>query len=209
MEFKIKIEEIRRLMEIESPEFPKYTTQIMNLANQNAQATRPKVVGQMSELIKEFTGRTLEEWEEWYLNRYPDSIDEATKKILEMINNFKDVINQIDESMIRQWVRDLVIVKTFIGLRFQEAVLKKIAGRFDTDYKLSTPEEESKGIDGYVGNIPISLKPNTYQYKNMLTEKIEVDIIYYEKQKDGLKIIIPIELENKLRNIGKNKKYLK
>jgi len=26
-------------------EFPKYTTQIMNLANQNAQGTRPKVVG--------------------------------------------------------------------------------------------------------------------------------------------------------------------
>lgn len=205
MEFKIKVEEIRRLMEIESPEFPKYVTQILNLANQNAQATRPKVVGQMSELIKEFTGRTLEEWEEWYLNRYPDSIDKATKKILEMINNFKNAINQIDEFMIRQWVRDLVIVKTFIGLRFQEAVLKKIAEKFDTEYQLSTPEEESKGVDGYVGDIPISLKPITYHSKRMLTEKIEADIIYYKKQKDGLKIIIPREVENKLRNIGKTR----
>ncbi len=205
MEFKIKVEEIRRLMEIESPEFPKYATQILNLANQNAQATRPKVVGQMSELIKEFTGRTLEEWEEWYLKRYPDSINKATKKILEMINNFKDVIDQIDESMIRQWVRDLVIVKTFIGLRFQEAVLKKIAEKFNTEYRLTTPEEESKGIDGYVGDIPISMKPITYQSKKMLTEKIEADIIYYEKQKDGLKIIIPREAENKLRNIEKTR----
>ncbi len=205
MDFKIKVEEIRRLMEIESPEFPKYATQILNLANQNAQATRPKVVGQMSELIKEFTGRTLEDWEEWYLKRYPDSIDNATKKILEMVNNFKEVINQIDESMIRQWVRDLVIVKTFIGLRFQEAILKKIAEKFDTEYRLSTPEEESKGIDGYVGDIPVSLKPVTYQSKKMLTEKIEADIIYYEKQRDGLKIIIPTELENKLKNIGRAK----
>ena len=201
MEFKIKTEEIRKLLEIDNLEFPKYATQILNLANQNAQATRPKVVGQMSELIKEFTGRTLEEWEEWYLRRYPDSIDKATKKILEMINNFKDVINKIDESMIRQWVRDLVIVKTFIGLRFQEGVLKKIAEKFNTIYRLSTPEEESKGIDGYVGNIPISLKPITYQSKKMLTENIEVDIIYYEKQRDGLKIIIPTELENKLRQV--------
>ena len=205
MEFKIKVEEIRRLMEIENPEFPKYATQILNLANQNAQATRPKVVGQMSELIKEFTGRTLDEWEDWYLERYPDSIDKATKKILEMVNNFKEVINQIDESMIRQWVRDLVIVKTFIGLRFQEAILRKIAEKFDTEYCLSTPEEESKGIDGYVGNIPVSLKPVTYQSKKMLTEKIDVDIIYYEKQRDGLKIIIPTELENKLKNIGRTK----
>ena len=205
MEFKIKADEIRKLMEIEAPEFPKYATQIINLANQNSQATRPKVVGQMSELIKEFTGRTLEEWEEWYLKRYPESIDIATRKILEMVDNFREVINQIDENMIRQWVRNLVVIKTFIGLRFQEAVLKKTAEKFDTNYRLSTPEEESKGIDGYVGNIPISLKPITYQYKKMLAEKIEVDLIYYEKQKDGLKVIIPIELENKLKQIGETR----
>ena len=120
-----------------------------------------------------------------------------------MINNFREVINQIDEDMIRQWVRDLVIVKTFIGLRFQEAVLKKIAEKFGTGYRLSTPKEESKGIDGYIGEIPISLKPITYQSKKMLTEKIELDIIYYEKQKDGLKITIPEELEKKLRQIEK------
>jgi len=200
MEFKIKAEEIRRLMEIDSPEFPKYATQIINLANQNAQATRPKVVGQMSELIKEFTGKTLNEWEEWYLKRYPDSIDKATKKILEMIDNFRDVISQIDESMIRQWVRDLVIVKTFIGLRFQEAILRKIAEKFKTEYRLSTPEDESKGIDGYIGGIPVSLKPATYESKKMLSEEIEVHIIYYEKKKDGLKIIVPEELINKLKN---------
>lgn len=202
MEFKIKIDEIRRLMEIESPVFPKYAIQIINLANQNAQATRPKVVGQMSNLIKEFTGRTLEEWEEWYLKRYPDSLEKATKKILGMIENFRDVINQIDESMIRQWVRDLVIVKTFIGLRFQEAVLKKISEKFGTTYELSSPEEESRGIDGYVGGIPLSLKPKTYNYKRMLPEKLEGYIIYYEKQKDGLKIVIPEDLESQLKSIS-------
>jgi hypothetical protein len=205
MELKIKTEEIRALMEIESPEFPKYATQLLNLANQNAQATRPKVVGQMSELIKEFTGRTLEEWENWYLERYPDSMNKATKKILEMINNFRDVINQIDEDIIKQWVRDLVIVKTFIGLRFQEAVLKKIAYKFGIEeYRLATPEEESKGIDGYLGEIPISLKPTTYASKKMLTEKLEGHVVYYEKQKDGLKITVPDELESLL--IKKSKK---
>ncbi len=201
MEFKITIKEIRKLMEIDTPDFPKYATQIINLANQNAQATRPRVVGQMSELIREFTGKTLKEWEDWYLKRYPDSIDIATKKILDMINNFKDVINQIDEEMIKQWVRDLVIVKTFIGLRFQEAILKKIAEKFNTEYRLATSEEESKGIDGYIGNIPISLKPISYQSKKMLTELIDVDIVYYAKQKDGLKIMIPDELENKLKQL--------
>ena len=201
MEFKIKVEEIRRLMKIESPEFPKYATQVLNLANQNAQATRPKVVGQMSELIKEFTGKTLEEWENWYLQRYPDSIDKATQKTLEMIDNFKNVINQIDEPMIRQWIRDLVIVKTFIGLKFQEAILKKVAEKLETDYKLSTPEDESKGIDEYIGDIPVSLKPTTYTSKKMLPEKLEGYFIYYQKQKDGLKITVPEELEIQLKHI--------
>ena len=34
MEFKIKNKEIRKLMKIKEPEFPKYATQIINLANQ-------------------------------------------------------------------------------------------------------------------------------------------------------------------------------
>ena len=32
--------------------FPKYTSQLINWANQNAQGTRPAVVGQMSELSR-------------------------------------------------------------------------------------------------------------------------------------------------------------
>ena len=202
MELKIKNEEIRKLLNIESPEFPKYATQILNLANQNAQATRPKVVGQMSELIKEFTDRTLDEWEDWYIKKHPDAIQNATQKILEMINNFKDVIDKIDENMVRQWVRDLVIVKTFLGLKFQEAIFKKIADMFSTTYRLSSPEEESRGIDGYIGNIPVSLKPITYLSKGMLSEKLEGDVIYYKKEKDGIKIHIPEELEAKLNKRG-------
>lgn len=60
------------------------------------------------------------------------------------------------------------------------------------------PKDEKKGIDGYIGNVPVSLKPITYKHKEMLAEKIDIDIIYYEKQKNGLKVSIPAELEGKL-----------
>lgn len=199
MEIKIKNKEIKKLININDPEFPKYATQIINLASQNAQATRPKTVGQMSELIKEFTGKTLEEWEDFYLQKHPDAIENATEKIIEMLKNFKDVINKIDEDMVRAWVRDLLIVKTFIGLKFQEAIIKKIAQKFNKEYKLATPQEESKGIDGYIGNIPISLKPISYKSKPQLSENIKAYIIFYEKQKDGIKIFIPKKLEEKLK----------
>lgn len=187
---KITNEEIKTLLGAEPIEFPKYATQIINLANQNAQGTRPAVVGQMSELIKEFTGRTLQEWERWYLEQHPDAIEKATQRITEMIQNFKDVINKIDKEMIQRWVRDLVIVKTFIGLRFQEAILSKMANILKTHYRLATPEEESKGIDGLIGNIPISIKPETYKSKKVLNESIEVKIVYYKKVKDGIIIDI-------------------
>ena len=111
--------------------FPKYSTQILNLANQNAQGTRP---------------------------------------------------------VIEKWVKDLVIVKTFIGVRFQEAILHKVSLLLEKDYKLATPEEESRGIDGFIGEVPVSIKPETYRIKKSLSEKITVRIIYYRKVKDGLTI---------------------
>jgi hypothetical protein len=185
---KISFEEIKELVGSETYEFPKYSTQILNLANQNAQGTRPSVVGQMSELIQEFSGKTIKEWEEWYLIQHPDAIKKASDKIKEMVARFSTVITQIDDEMIKNWVKDLVIIKTYIGLKFQEAILSKIATLLQTTYKLADPDEESISIDGYIGNVPVSTKPESYKSKKSLQEKIEVKVIYYEKSKDGVTI---------------------
>jgi hypothetical protein len=69
------------LLDADIPNFPKYFTQLINLANQNSQGTRPQVVGQLSDLIQEFDGHSLIEWKEWYLERYPNAIDTATERI--------------------------------------------------------------------------------------------------------------------------------
>jgi hypothetical protein len=188
MKVKITIEEIRKYLDIETPEFPKYVAPLINLANQYAQGTRPKVVGQMSELIQEFEGKRLREWEEWYLKRKPDAIREATEKILLKLKELKNALNKIDRATIEQWVRDLVIVKTFAGLRFQEAILKKGAEIKGTNYRLAEPDEESKGIDGFIGDIPVSIKPHTYEVKSALPEYIETKIIYYSKIDDGIEV---------------------
>jgi len=190
MNNKIKIsnKEIKELLDITTFEFPKYSTQIINLASQNAQATRPKVVGQMSELIQEFSGRSLKEWEEWYINKHPDAIQKATEKIAEMIENFRNVMDQIDKELIENWVRDLVIVKTFIGLRFHEAILKKVSNIMGLNCRLAKPPEESRGIDGFIGDIPVSIKPESYKSKMSLNEKIDANLIYYKKVKGGITV---------------------
>ena len=185
---KIKNEELVKELIGEIKDFPLYTTQLINLANQNAQGTRPRVVGQLTELIKECPKRTYEGWKNWYLSKYPNAIGNATERINEMMNNLKEAIKSIDKSMIKKWVEDLVLEKTFIGLRFQEAILKKVASIKNTNYRLSEPKEESQGIDGFIGDIPVSIKPITYKTKNALREEIKAKIIFYNKTKSGLEI---------------------
>lgn len=194
MQIKLKNSEIQEYVKAPASEFPKYTTQLMNLANQNSQGTRPKVVGQLSELIQEFPGRTFEEWVIWYEGKYPDAIEDATDKIISMIENLSVVFPKIDREMVRIWVEDLVLKKTFVGLKFQEAILRKLSEIKGCDYRLAATYEESRGIDGFVGEDAYSVKPSTYRSMANLAESIEVKIIYYEKKKDGVVFEIPEDL---------------
>ena len=188
IEFKIVKKDIIEGAE-PSFDFPKYTTQIINQANQNNQATRPKVVGQMSELIQECPYNSYEGWKEWYLERYPDAIDNATDKAYEGVINLRNAIELIDRDMVKEWVTDLVITKTAEGLIFQEAILEHIAEMENTTYRLSTPDEESKGIDGFIGNKAVQVKSITYTTKRALPEDIPYDIIYYDKGSRGSKYL--------------------
>lgn len=192
MTFNMKNEELMELNGSSTPEFPKYTSQLMNWANQNAQGTRPRVVGQLSELFPEYHENTdtvsPDSWKEWYLDRYPTAIDNATDKIFEQVENLKEAIKLIDKEMVHKWVEDLVITKTYNGLYVQEAILAKLASKRGVAHRLASPEEESLGIDGYVGETAYSVKPETYKTMGRLPETIDVKMIYYTKQKTGLAI---------------------
>ena len=168
--------------------FPKYATQIINLLNSNAQGTRPKVVGQMSELIQEFDGNTIQEWIEWYSQRNPNAVQDATERIYNMYIAMKDAFNSITKEMIEAWVKDLVYTKTFCGLKFQSAILAYIANSHNTTWRLADINEEAQGIDGYIGSCAVQIKPITYKMEKHLSEVIDVPIIYYEKKKNGINI---------------------
>lgn len=192
MNYTLKNEDIEKYNESEKYSFPKYTSQLINWANQNAQGTRPVVVGQMSELFPEFIDSgediTIESWKSWYTERHPDAIEKATEKIYAQIQNLKKAILLIDKEMVENWVEDLVINKTFNGLYVQKAILASLAEKKGTTYRLANPHEESKGIDGFVGDTPYSIKPDTYKTMGRLSESIDVKMIYYTKTKAGLKI---------------------
>ena len=184
MKFNLNNEKISILNGVEKAEFPKYTSQLMNLANQNGQGTRPKIVGQMSELFPQFleatTEVTVENWAEWYKSRKPGAIDAATDKVYEQIDNLKQALALVDKNLVRAWIKDLLIAKTYNGMYVQEAILRELAERKNLPFRRSTPEEESQGIDGYVGEIAYSVKPDTYKTMRRLPESIGYTMIYPE-----------------------------
>lgn len=188
LKIKMTNSEVEHLSNASRYEFPKYTTQIINLVNSNAQGTRPEVVGQMSELIQEFDGKTLEEWVEWYTARNPNAVESATERIYAKFQEMRGAVNLIDRKMIQAWVEDLVYNKTYCGLKFQSAIIAFLAAHVGKEYRLANVEEEAKGIDGFIGDKPVQIKSITYRVESKLPEVIEVPIVYYEKKKDGINL---------------------
>jgi len=185
---KMKNSEVEQLSNASQYAFPKYATQIINLLNSNAQGTRPVVVGQMSELIQEFDGKSLEEWVVWYNERQPDAVHNATEKIYGMYQLMRKAFNSITKEMVEAWVKDLVYNKTYCGLKFQSAIIAFLANKVGKSWRLANIEEEAKGIDGFIGETPIQIKSSTYKIEGRLSETIEVPIVYYDKKKDGINI---------------------
>jgi len=212
----ISFEEVREILELPAkPELPKYSSQLINLANQFAQGTRPKIVGQMSELISEFKksgGKSYDDWKKWYLRRSEkinknkknyNPIAEATEKIWYMLSKFKKTLEQLNKNDVEKWVEDLVLVKTYEGLILQEVILKKVAEELKGEFRSATPDEESKGIDGVIiigdKKISVSVKPKTYlTQERHLPEELKGHLIIYEKKKNRI-IVDYTELMKSLR----------
>lgn len=199
-EFRISEEERERLVaeDVEEfpIEFPKYTTQLLNPANRFAQSTRDNVVGNMSELIEEFREKhpegTFEDWVNFYFEEYDGEkrIEDATEKMYPMVEKMKEAFERVDKEMTRDFVRDLVLFKTYEGFDIQEAVLRKLGEKFNVKTRRATAEEERNGIDGYIGDQPVQVKAETY--KDNLQDDIGVPIVYYDENESNKAMTVDI-----------------
>ena len=192
MDFTISNNALFPLNGLYREEFPRYTTQLMNLANQNGGGTRPAMVGQMSNLVPQYLAEadtpSPEGWEAWYQERYPHALQDAADRVEQHIAHLRDALAQIDRPMVERYLHELLIQKTYVGLVVQPAILSALAQREGCSYRLATPEEESQGIDGYVGETAYSIKPTSYRSMARLPESISARMVYYDKTKTGLSV---------------------
>ena len=96
----------------------------------------------------------------------------------------KNAINNVTDEDLTEYYDDLMFNKTFVGLYVQDKILKDIAKDKRAIYKKASSDDESKGIDGYIDDIPYSVKSETYKTsaaKN--SEKIDATMVYYTENK--------------------------
>ena len=173
----------------------KYVSTAINNINGFKQSTRPKNVGLLSEMIKDYRKDiditdvpSKKGWMEYYNSKQAGSIETATNKNWEGIQELIVNLQALTKEDVKNWTKDLIIDKTFDGLFRQEEILKQSSKT--GKYRLATPEEEAKGIDGVVDGKFVSVKPETYkQTLNSKQENIDVPIIYYKELKKGFKLI--------------------
>lgn len=183
MKITLTQQDLRARLPVTPPEYRKYVRDLINLANRTAKATIRSRVGQVSELIHECPARDYEGWCTWYLSKYPKAIEQATERVLEMLELLRDAMDDIDPDTVRKWITELVLAKTYTGLRVQQAILEETARRLGETLRPSSPDDESRGIDGYLDGQAVSVKP--VSYKNTAAahiETIDASMIYYEKK---------------------------
>ena len=172
--------------------FPDYTTFIINRASETAQATRPNIVGKMTELFEEFTKQsemnstpiTLESWQNFYTKEKPYAIQNATEKAWSMVLNFKSAIELIDYHMVEEWISDLILKKTFFGLN-NESLIRLHFKDKGLDVRNSNSQEESQNIDLFIEDKPYQIKPISYKNERSISDRIEIPIIFYENDDSG------------------------
>lgn len=181
-------------------EFPTYTTQLLNLANQNAQSTRSEYVGKMKTIVSEFEDKhpegTYNDWVEFYMHQYDggEKLEASSERLYEMIEKMRHAMDEIDEEMASRYVRQLVLYKTYMGNKadIEEIIFTKL----EQVYSREVTREPDSWIEGYLGDIPITF----HSLDSGVEERPGGDavVIYYRVKSDNSVVVDTHELDEEL-----------
>lgn len=172
-------------------EFPLYSKPILNIATQNSKATQVKIVGSMKDQWMAFLStrqRSVDEWETWYMaNGGQAKIDAATAKLYDMLCKMPVDHSVFTRDLAREYILDLVINKTHYGMSGEYHAVLAAADHFGLPYRFSTPAEESQGIDAWLADHPVQVKPHDSVTMHHVRNHADTDrtlVITYEAKKD-------------------------
>jgi hypothetical protein len=170
-------------------EFPDLTSDLISLANHLSKATTRKKLGNPASVIEEFEGKTFEDWERFYEKNRPGALDTASREIYSAMEKLRNALELVDKELIRHWVEEAVLKRTYAAWRIQETILRHIAKLQGKPFRQADDQESEAGIDGFIGERPFSVRPVSHYFKAPPEEQgTQVDVMYFEKAKRGLKV---------------------
>lgn len=180
----------------------KYHSAFLNTVNKDARSSRPETVGKLAtEIFPNYVDNAIEpspeNWEKYYQNNHSEQYNKGLEKLKRQFELEKQAINAITEQDLVDYYDDLMFSKTFSGLYVQDEILRDIADKKRATYRKPNAIEEGQGIDGYIDDIPYSVKPETYKdsaAKN--NETINAKMVYYSENKKDTNIDYYIEEED-------------
>jgi hypothetical protein len=187
-------------------EFPTYSKPILNIATQNSQATRVKYVGSMKEQFSDFLKRPgekgVKEWEDYYYDHCDgrNKIEASAQRVLEMINKMPLDRSVFNFDLCRMYIEDLAINKTHYGMSGEYYSVLAVAKYFNLPHRFSNAEEESQGIDAFIGQYPAQVKPHDSVMMHHVYNHADQDktlVITYEEKKNTCYIHNPDFIINK------------
>lgn len=170
-------------------EFPDLTSELISLANHLSKATTRKKLGNPTSVIEEFEGKTFEDWERFYEQKRPGALDTASREIYDAMAKLRKALKLVDKELVRHWVEEAVLKRTYAVWRIQETILRHIAKLQGKPFRQADDQESEAGIDGFIDECPFSVRPISHYFKGPPEEQdAQVDVVYFEKAKSGLKV---------------------
>jgi hypothetical protein len=148
--------------------WPKYVTQLLNVAAQNAKAFDKKIVGSTKDTWLEMRGQnirgTFENWVSFYDSKpFSQNLSKQAAKLYEMTQKMQ--LGGMTLEMCDDYIKEVVYNKSHMGMAGEEMALQSVADYYKLPLRFSTAEEESQGIDGWIGDKPAQVKPEGSAYK--------------------------------------------
>lgn len=170
-------------------EFPELTSDLIGFANHLSKATTRKKLGNPTSVIEEFKGKTFEDWERFYEQERPGALDAASREIYSAIEKLREALGMVNEELIRHWVEEAVLKRTYAAWRIQETILKHIAKRQGKIFRQANDQESEAGIDGFIDERPFCVRPVSRYFKGPQEEQdAQVEVVFFERDKRGLKV---------------------
>lgn len=174
----------------------KYQSEILNIVNKHGRGNDAKIVGMVSQVIKDYRANTnepsLDGWKQYHqeladIRGINAGVEANWIKFKEM----KKAIALIRKDTIRYWLENLVYNKTFAGLQAQDMVLRDIANRMtkkegkEYSYRNGNSDDEKAQIDGYIiapdnTVCGLQIKSDSYKSHNTVEGVAPVPYVYYK-----------------------------